>query len=363
MPIQSFLRAAASSTYSKAFDLRSSTGRSFSRAQLLIHADGRGCCTHHPAILSISRWLPGATLHTRNVRILLTGSSGRVGRAIFGALAADHEVLGIDLSPFSTTRYVADFTDPDALHAALEEVDAIIHTAGLHAPHVSLIAEDRFRRINVAGTKMLVAAAKEAGIKRFVYTSTTALYGDAVLPGDCTWIDESTTPRPRTIYHRTKLDAEDALQSEASPDFAVRVIRMSRCFPEQPEVMALYRLHRGIDVRDVADAHAAALSNGGANFQRYIASGCTPFHREDREALSRSPRDVLRHRCPELLRELERRNWPLPSSIDRVYDPAAALSALHWKTTRGYGEVFRQYDERSIEVLPRSPMIKDRTAE
>jgi nucleoside-diphosphate-sugar epimerase len=297
------------------------------------------------------------------VKILLTGSSGRVGRAIFGALAADHEVLGMDLSPFSTTRYVADFTDQNALRAALDEVDAIIHTAGLHAPHVGLIADDRFRRINVAGTRMLVAAAKEAGVNRFVYTSTTALYGDAVVPGDCTWIDESTTPRPRTIYHRTKLDAEAILESQASSEFAVRVIRMSRCFPEQPHVMAMYRLHRGIDVRDVADAHAAALNNQGASFQRYIASGCTPFHREDRDALARSPRDVFLHRCPELLHELERRNWPLPSTIDRVYDPAAAFSALHWKTKHGHREVLRQYDERDIEVLPRSAMISDRTVE
>ena len=53
------------------------------------------------------------------VKILLTGSSGRVGRAIFGALAARHEVVGIDRSPFATTRHVADFTDTRMLAKAL----------------------------------------------------------------------------------------------------------------------------------------------------------------------------------------------------------------------------------------------------
>jgi UDP-glucose 4-epimerase len=297
------------------------------------------------------------------VRILLTGSSGRVGRAVFGALAADHEVIGIDRSPFSTTRHIADFTDPRALREALEGADAVVHTAALHAPHVGLVQETEFRRINVAGTQALVALAKEMGIRRFVYTSTTALYGDAVVPGDCTWIDEGTPPKPMTIYHRTKLDAEEFLASEASPDFAVRIVRMSRCFPEPPDVMALYRLHRGIDVRDVADAHVVALGNDGASFQRYIASGWTPFQREDCEGLVRSPRDVLSLRCPELLLELDRRNWPLPAPIDRVYDPGKALLGLQWKARHGPCEVLRQYDARSIEVLPRSPTIRDRTSE
>jgi nucleoside-diphosphate-sugar epimerase len=45
------------------------------------------------------------------MRIILTGSSGRLGRAIFNALAANNTVLGIDRSPFSTTHLVGDFTD------------------------------------------------------------------------------------------------------------------------------------------------------------------------------------------------------------------------------------------------------------
>ncbi|MGF0520385.1 hypothetical protein ACQEDT_02620 [Agrobacterium pusense] len=45
------------------------------------------------------------------MRIVLTGSSGRVGRAIFSALASRHEVIGIDRSPFSTTHIVGDFAD------------------------------------------------------------------------------------------------------------------------------------------------------------------------------------------------------------------------------------------------------------
>ena len=54
------------------------------------------------------------------MRIVLTGSSGRVGRAIFGALAADHEVIGIDRTAFSTTHFVDEFTNESLLREVLQ---------------------------------------------------------------------------------------------------------------------------------------------------------------------------------------------------------------------------------------------------
>ena len=81
------------------------------------------------------------------MRIVLTGSSGRLGRAIFNALAGDSEILGIDRSPFSTTHLVGDFADASLLRDALAGADAIIHSAALHAPHVGNVSDDEFRRI------------------------------------------------------------------------------------------------------------------------------------------------------------------------------------------------------------------------
>jgi UDP-glucose 4-epimerase len=297
------------------------------------------------------------------MRILVTGSSGRIGRGIYGALAALHEVVGLDLHPFATTRHVSDIADVKMLREAVEGADAVIHTASLHAPHVGLVGEPEFRRINVGGTRTLLRIARDAGVKRFIYTSTTALYGDAVQPGSCTWIDEGTVPVPRTVYHRTKLEAENLAEDAASHEFVVRIIRMSRCFPEQPDAMALYRLHRGIDLRDVADAHAAALTDDGPVFRRFIASGWTPFVPADCDALSHSLRDVLSARCPDLLAEFERREWPLPAGIDRVYAVQHAYEQLGWRSRHSFLEVLRQSDERDIEVLPRSGSFADQTAE
>ena len=311
-------------------------------------------------------WYPGYPLGAARysfMKILLTGSSGRIGRAIFGAMAEQHELAGLDRIPFATTSFVGDISDVRLLCQAMTGAEAIIHTASLHAPHVGVENELEFVRVNIDALRLLVDLARESGIRSLVYTSTTALYGDAVEQGCCSWIDEATVAKPRTIYHRTKAEAESLLEDAAGAELAVRIIRVSRCFPEPIDRMAVYRLHRGIDVRDVADAHAAALDARSPAFQRYVVSGWTPFKREDKDALARCPRDVLAARCPKLISEFDRRGWPLPNSVDRVYDPTAARNALGWQSRYGFEEVLAQYDNRSLEVLPRSRRIRDRTVE
>lgn len=279
------------------------------------------------------------------MRIVITGSSGRVGRAIHAALVRDHDVVGIDRTPFATSSIVGDFTEVDLTARALEGADAVVHTAALHAPHVGRADDAMFERVNVEGTASLVELAKHAGVKTLVFTSSTAVYGHAVRPDACTWIDASTTPEPETIYHRTKLAAERLLEREASDAFRVRVVRMSRCFPEPAPTMAVHRLHRGVDVRDVADAHAAALDDEGDSFRRFIASGATPFERADLDALATDAPSVLRRRAPDLVEAFEARGWPLPTTIDRVY-------ASGWRSRHGFDEVLAQLDRRSLEVLP-----------
>lgn len=286
------------------------------------------------------------------MRIVLTGSSGRIGRAIYNALAADHDVIGIDRTPFGPTAIVGDIVDGELLERAMEGADAVIHTAALHAPHVDAVAEQEFERVNVMGTHLVIAAAQAAGVGRIVFTSTTALYGHAVKEGSCTWITEETPPKPHTIYHHTKLAAEALLENAADRALHVRVLRMSRCFPEGADRVASYRLHRGIDARDVASAHLAALDNGGPAFQRYIISGETPLLPTDCRRLADDAAALLRERAPKLSQAFTERGWPLPATIDRVYDPSAAISTLDWKPRYGFKEVLAQLDRQSLEVLP-----------
>ncbi|MEE2691828.1 MAG: NAD(P)-dependent oxidoreductase [Pseudomonadota bacterium] len=291
---------------------------------------------------------------TRRRRVILTGAGGRIGRAIAFRLARDYEVIGLDRAPASVVQVIGDVADFELLERTFKGAAAIIHTAALHAPHVGIASEAEFQRINVEGTRHVIAAAREAGIRRLVFTSTTALYGKASRRADgaAAWIDEDTPPEPVTVYHRSKLEAESLLEEAASPSLSVRILRMSRCFPEPAPTMAAYRLHRGVDARDVAEAHALALANDGPACQTFIISGATPFRPEDCAALGRDAPSVIAARAPILAEAFTARGWELPARIDRIYVPHKAETVLGWRPRFGFEAVLSMLDQEISEVLP-----------
>lgn len=287
------------------------------------------------------------------MKIAITGVSGRVGRAIHFSLCRNNEITGIDRSVSSITTHLGDVEDYGLLSKAFEGADAVVHTAALHAPHVGIHNDNEFYRINLKGTETVLRAARACGVKALIFTSTTALYGRASRHADhAAWIDEYTKPEPGSIYHRTKLEAEQFLEAEASRNLKVTTLRMSRCFPEPAPIMAMYRLHRGIDARDVAEAHRLALVESDEDYRMFIVSGATPFQRADCITLKQAPESVLRERCPAICATFESRGWSLPDSIDRVYDSSRAQQALQWKPAFGFEEVVNLLDKQISEVLP-----------
>lgn len=95
--------------------------------------------------------------------VLVTGSSGRVGRAICECLSAEHEVVGLDRLPSATTTLVGDITDPEVLARAVRGVDAVVHVAALHAPHVGAVADAEFERVNRSGRVTSVGDERDLG--------------------------------------------------------------------------------------------------------------------------------------------------------------------------------------------------------
>jgi UDP-glucose 4-epimerase len=295
------------------------------------------------------------------MNVLITGAAGRVGRACRARLQAGHVLRGLDRVSAPGVDCIGDLGDADLVSRAMQGIDAVLHCAALHAPHVGRVDDREFQRVNVDATLALWRAARAAGVRRFIFTSTTALYGTDVagIAGSARadWITEETPPRPRSIYHRSKLAAEQGLRESASGGGpAVTVLRMSRCFAETARLMAVYRLHRGIDVRDVAEAHALALAGeADVPWRCFIVSGATPFVAADAERLWNDAPALLRERAPALAGEFVRRGWPLPASIDRVYVPDAAMRALGWRPRHGWAAVLDQLDAGEPEVLAPSP--------
>ena len=257
------------------------------------------------------------------MRLLVTGAAGLIGSAVAERLAQDHDVIGLDLRPGPGVQIAADCLDVAEWRHQVGAVDAIVHTAALHAPHVGQRSDKAFRKSNVEATARLLDFALDARATRFVLTSTTSLYGHAMQArGRVVWVDEQLEPQPRDIYDETKLEAEKLVASAAG-SMTVTALRMSRCFPEPANQMALYRLYRGIDRRDVAEAHALALERSGPA-ATYVISAATPFTHEDCERLFDNAPAVIERRCPGLAERFAASGWQLPRSIDRVYDSSLA---------------------------------------
>ncbi|EPD5886835.1 NAD-dependent epimerase/dehydratase family protein [Vibrio cholerae] len=288
------------------------------------------------------------------MRILVTGSAGRVGRAIYIKLMRTHDVVGIDKTPCSTADYIGDIRDSTLIDGVLKNIDVIVHTAALHAPHVGLVPDSEFTSINVDATEKLALAGVKAGVKHFIFTSTTALYGYASTPKSIAgWIDEEITPQPKSIYHQSKIAAETKLEEISNLfQFPVTVLQMSRCFPEPADLMAVFRLTRGIDARDVANAHLCAVEKRLSGFNRFIISGVTPFHFSDCKALYTDAGAVIKRKCPEIALAFQQRSWQLPQSLDRVYDSSSAHEKLGWSPIHGFESVLEMLDTETAEVLP-----------
>jgi hypothetical protein len=135
-----------------------------------------------------------------------------LGEALMRTLPAlRHEAIGLDRVPGPCTHHVGSITERAEVRARLQGVEAVIHTATLHKPHVATHSRQDFFDTNITGTLALLEEAVAAGASRFLFTSTTSTFGAALTPppgAPAAWITEDVTPVPKNIYGATKLAAE-----------------------------------------------------------------------------------------------------------------------------------------------------------
>jgi UDP-glucose 4-epimerase len=283
------------------------------------------------------------------MKTLVTGSSGHLGEALVRTLrAANREVIGLDMVPSEFTNEVGSMVDRNFVRRRMPGVDAVLHTATLHKPHLITHSRQTFVDTNITGTLNLLEEAALAGVRSFVFTSTTSAFGSALTPPDgspAAWVTEDVTPVPRNIYGVTKTAAEDLCELfHRKLRLNCLILRTSRFFPEEDdrkETRAAYDdgnikanefLYRRVDLEDVVSAHLLAIEKAPLlGFARYIVSATTPFRRDDLAELPTNAPAVLKRRMPEYEAEYARRGWRMFPGIDRVYVNERARKDLGWK--------------------------------
>ena len=112
------------------------------------------------------------------MRVLLTGSSGWLGRTLAPLLTENgHAVTGLDVVPGTHTQVIGTVADRTLIDRTMGEhgIEAIIHGGALHKPDIVRYPRQAFIDVNVTGTLNLIEAAVAAGNDRFLFTSTTSL--------------------------------------------------------------------------------------------------------------------------------------------------------------------------------------------
>ena len=283
------------------------------------------------------------------MKALVTGSAGHLGEALVRTLLdLRHEVVGLDLleSPFTT--HLGSITDRSCVRRCMNGVQVVFHPATLHKPHVATHRCQDFVDTNITGTLNLLEEAVATGVESFVYTSTTSVLGDALVPppeAPAAWITENVIPVPRNIYGVTKAAAEDLCQLfHRNQNLACIVLRTSRFFPEEDDnrgvreaysdanVKANEYLYRRVDVEDVVSAHLLAAQRAPSiGFRKYIISATTPFRPDDLANLREDAPRVVREHVPDYEAEYARRHWKMFPSIGRVYVNERARKELGWQ--------------------------------
>jgi nucleoside-diphosphate-sugar epimerase len=189
---------------------------------------------------------PLESLEVIAMKVLLTGHLGYIGTVLAPRLLArGHDVVGLDSDLFAACTFAGDVVelplvgrdvreaiDDPRFHERLEGLDAIIHLAGLSNDPLGEFRPNITEEINAEASIRLAAAAKRAGVTRFIFASSCSNYGAS----SNLFIDETGEFNPVTAYGRSKVSVELGVGPLADETFSPTFLRASTAYGLSPRL-------------------------------------------------------------------------------------------------------------------------------
>ncbi len=230
------------------------------------------------------------------MKVFVTGTTGFIaGELARELLRRGHEVVALvrnpdkpkaqQLASEGITVVKGDVTDKSTLLEPMRGTDIVFHLAA--AQHEANVDDDYFWNINVGGTRNMLDAAVETGVKRFVHASTIGVFGEAK-PGNV--LNEESPTNPLNVYTKSKYEAEGIVRSYGTTGkIPVTVIRSAETYgPGDMRLLKLFKqvnkgrffrigpgknIHHLTYIDDLVDGYIKAATSEDAENNLFVLAG------------------------------------------------------------------------------------------